>query len=525
MSKVFDINKMQGCLFVPVMNQLPTALRSKCKEYEWWRDDNIYFQYPVGLMAVSSLFSDPLKSIDRANEVYIEKSKFRENRGMPERGRGFLVGDSGGFLLFRKRCMIQDVQAVDNTFKAKFLAQLTKSALGMSYLEMLKKLTEDAVWADPAKILHWMEQNCDIGFTLDLPPFGSKARLGDLFKESADFTYNNNKIYARVREDPAFKIYSVLHGDTIPELDYWWDMMKEFNFEGYAVSCYSRADALSQAYILMYLYNKGVRKNVHLFGVGNTAVIVMLAYVSNWIEHLTFDSFSIGQGLSRRVFKMLGQRIGLRFGDVFQDENGGLEGLPCDCPVCSASTIEDYNDYYGGYRLVMHNLYDTIRWTHFCNSLRKVPEKLKSVAKQAVSSKDDLDVLRSIEFISCCMEEGFEIACNKYRLYLMSEDKLSKSVVSTTSAGFGFKCIEKKEEILSRKKVDSSTTRRSKVSKSNFMDSIVVEEMEIKSVERSPTCFPNFDSNCDEEFCDWFERCKIKFEGEKDGEKEVQKDC
>jgi len=502
MSKVFDINKMQGCLFVPVMHQIPSALRSKCKEYEWWRDGNIYFQYPVGLMAVSSLFSDPLKSIDRANEVYIEKSKFRENKGMPEKGRGFL--------LFRKRELLQDS-----------ISGSSGLTMGMSYKDMLKKLTEEAAWADPAKILHWMEKNCDIGFTLDLPPFGCKTRLGDLFKESADFTYNNNKVYESVREDSNFRIYSVMHGDTIPELNYWWDMMKEFTFEGYAASCYSRADALSQAYILMYLYNKGVRKNVHLFGIGNIAVIVMLSYVSNWIENLTFDSFTIGQGLSRRSFKMLGHRLGLRFGDVFQDENGGLEALPCDCPVCSVSTIEDYNDYYGGYRIILHNLYDTIRWTHFCNSIRKVPSLLKSVAKQASYGEKDLDVVRALDFVSCCMEEGFDTACSKYRLYLMTEDKLSTSVVSTTSAGFGFKFLEKK--------IEQSTTRKSrgviKSRPSNFMDSIVMEEVEVKSIERPPTCFPNFDSNCDEEFCDWYERCKIKFEGEKDGEKEIQKDC
>lgn len=508
MSKVFDLSKIKGCMFVPVMHYIPESLQSECKRYDWWRDDSVYFQYPAGLTAVNSMFYDPCKNIDRANEIWIENENLRKNRGMPEKGRGFLVGDSGGFLLWRKRYALQDA------------ASGFGLSTGMSYKDMISKLTEEARWADPAKILHWMEKNCDIGFTLDLPPFGSKTRLGDLFKESADFTYNNNKIYESVREDSNFKIYSVIHGDTIPELDYWFEMMKEFKFNGYAASCYSRADALSQAYILMYLYNKGVRKNVHLFGIGNIAVIVMLSYISNWIENLTFDSFTIGQGLSRRSFKMLGQRVALRFGDVFQDKNGGLEDLPCDCPVCSASTIEDYNDYYGGYKIILHNLYDTIRWTHFCNSIRKVPTLLKSVAKRISTNEKDLDVVRALDFIACCMEDGFDTACSKYRLYLMTEDKLSTSVVSATNAGFDFKFKEPE------KKIVVPSIKRSGVIKSrtsNFMDSIVREEVEVKNIERLPTCFPNFDLNCDKEFCEWFDRCRDQnesiSEGEKDGNK------
>ena len=423
MNKILDWRRNSGCLFIPVMHSLPVSLQDRKNEFEWWRDNQKYFQYPVGLHAVSSLFSDGCRKTEVADKIYEENSDWREKNGVPPRGEGFLVGDSGGFLLFRKREVIQQGES-DGSYSA------------VGYKEMLAKLMESAAWAEPSKVLRWMERNCDIGFTLDLPPFGSTTKLGDFFKESADFTYHNNREYEKARENPDFRIYSVIHGDTVVELDYWWDMMKEFKFEGYAASCFSRGDALSQAYILMYLYSRGVRKNVHLFGVGNINVIVLLAYISNFIENLTFDSFTIGQSLARRTFRMMVHKCGLRFGDIFEEENGGLEDLPCDCPVCLNSTIDDFNSKYGGYKMLLHNLYDTLRLVHFCNSVRKVPSMMNIIAKSICATNSgkvggrDQDVIRAIEFVKECIDNGFETACHKYRLWLLTEDKLAAPHVS-----------------------------------------------------------------------------------------------
>jgi len=504
---VCDISSRKGgAMFIPVMHQLPIAIQNKAKSYEWWRDDSDYFQYPVGLHAVSSLFSDPLKNLDIANKTYAENMNWREKKGFPPKDRAFLVGDSGGFLLFKHRQELQD----------------GKSGFGydsMSYEDMLQSLKARAAWVDPSKVLKWMEANCNIGFTLDLPPFGSMTKLGDLFKQSADFTYHNNKVFKEVRDDPDFRIYSVIHGDTIAELDYWWNMMEEFKFEGYAASCFSRGDAMSQAYILMYLYNKGVRKNVHLFGIGNINVIVMLSYISNWIENLTFDSFTIGQGLTYRTYKMLIHKVGLRFGDIFEEENGGLEALPCDCPVCRDVTIGEFNSEYGGYKMLLHNLYDTVRTTEFCNSLRKVPGALDGVARQICSSVNmggearsrDLDVIRSLEFIKCCIEEGFDSACSKYQLWLQTEDKLSAPHASTMSKSFKFKFKEKEEDKEEKRPKKGGVKKREvkRKSKSNFMDSIIQEEVKVSEIEDVPDCYKNFNPDeCEEDFCERFVKCR-----------------
>ncbi|GAH52550.1 unnamed protein product, partial [marine sediment metagenome] len=118
---------------------------------------------------------------------------------------------------------------------------------------------------NPLKVLRWQEENADIALTLDVP--STRIKDDNAFIEFAKETKGYTKIYFDKRENYKMKIYKIIHGENDRRREIWWNELKEYEFEGYATGVKPASDPLAQAKAIMFLYNKGIKENLHILGV------------------------------------------------------------------------------------------------------------------------------------------------------------------------------------------------------------------------------------------------------------------
>jgi queuine/archaeosine tRNA-ribosyltransferase len=241
------------------------------------------------------------------------------------------------------------------------------------------------------QILDWYEDNCDFGFVQDFPlkyiklkdDIANKKVIMDGFevtKKMADFQAESNEDFLK-RKLTRCKMYNILHGDSLKQLDYWFDTCKNDKMYGWAIST-GALDISKITFILAYIYSKGVRKNVHMFGVSRFDMIPVIAHASKYIENITFDSSSWAIGSMYRVyvnpFDIRGKFfIGYKSGEKYTT-------LPCSCPVCSSITnIKAIyaNTGLAGHLISLHNLYHALQFVDRFRSLLQVKEDFNKAVK------------------------------------------------------------------------------------------------------------------------------------------------
>jgi hypothetical protein len=209
-------------------------------------------------------------------------------------------------------------------------------------------------------------------------------------------------------------IYNVLHGDILDKLEYWYNIVKGFEFDGWSYSVNPKNSPLMNITSLMFLYSKGHRKNLHSLGVASTRTIPALAYASKYIDNLTYDSSTFVMGSRFRAYYLpylLDRNLSARFGKIY---NGKMKELPCDCPVCKLCSIEDMNSQYGGSMITAHNLYMSIKFNNFIDAIKNDDE----IFKGFIDRYSDEETKYAIDFINTTINEGFNKAYNKYKPYV-----------------------------------------------------------------------------------------------------------
>ena len=285
----------------------------------------------------------------------------------------------------------------------------------------------------PIKSLRWQEANCDIGMNLDIPPNLDGTPNYKDFLKALDESVKNFTLFEKERKNYDMQLLNVLHGETIPLQDIWYNKVKDFKFDGWAIGMKPPFDPMIQAMGFMYLYEKGEFnkpscKHIHFFGTSGKHVCPTLVYAASKVkQRVTYDSSSYNIGSIYRTYYLpfdLGPS--LSFGDKFKTENGELKRLPCSCPVCkSIGDIKELNtkDIYAGTLISLHNMYQYIQYNEVLNSL--VDEKsiyLDYLKTINISKK----TFRSIEFIDFAIEHGLKNAVRKFKSDLITQD-LDKS--------------------------------------------------------------------------------------------------
>src|SRR3990167_10351786 len=151
---------------------------------------------------------------------------------------------------------------------------------------------------------------------MDIPPF-AKGEVGEQswegatrsvldeenFKNCCNLTKNNNVFFEKYRDEGSkLKIYNVIHGNTPLRFKYWFNEMKNFNFEGYGIGGMIPLSDPFQMFGPIYLHNEGIKKNIHIFGVSGFDIVPILVYYSTFIKKLSFDSSLYIEGRKFRKY-------------------------------------------------------------------------------------------------------------------------------------------------------------------------------------------------------------------------------
>ena len=320
------------------------------------------------------------------------------------------------------------------------------------YRKMLRILDDIELWADSGgyslatqggeidvrKVLKWQEHNANVAFSLDLPPSSTEntTRISpgkhsyhtlEKFERNAEISRQNNLDFMTLRTSDKLKIYNVIHGYSNETIDLWWDYAtKDVQFEGYATGLKPSSDALLQAMCIMKLYDKGVRKNLHLLGVAGITVIPLIVWCSQYIDRISFDSTSYGYGSRTRAYVYPDRiRDYTHFGKKYLTKKNPMKKLYCECPICQDVKTVDYfcesNVTWPGLLISLHNLWCFQNYTNLLNqTLHAEKNKEKFIALIKTHTGDWADkTLYAINFVEDCMKYGYDKA---YSMYFQEHD-------------------------------------------------------------------------------------------------------
>ncbi len=367
----------------PISSVAKKDLILKNKSIRTWWQDNSVFTYKNALLAMPYFYD-----VDVYNGMKIPKDYF-------------ILLDSGGFEL-------------------------------MSFKSRGKEL--DITQKD---VLEWQEKNGTAGIILDHPPVRISGDGGhgtvvpvdiNEFRQCAEETHKN-AIYARDnRKNPDFLLYNVMQGGDLDRMDIWWDVVFEngnLQFEGVAVAPKPPSKAFEVAKCLAFLYEKGIRKNVHVLGVSGKSVVPVIVYWSKYIENLTYDSASYNQG---RINSMLYLPYDMD-GEIISRDKTTLKRMPCDCLVCDMFAIDEFPTDSTSYYLdtiTLHNLRVYIRYNEILN---KAIDDLPIFIRIAKQFNDNIEIL--IKYIEFCREHGVHKATKRFNTqnrFIENNNTMQKSV-------------------------------------------------------------------------------------------------
>jgi hypothetical protein len=272
---------------------------------------------------------------------------------------------------------------------------------------------------NPLEVLRWEEESANIGLTLDLSPVNlqptgeggksvatnPKPITHEEFTKRLEETCKNNDVFQDNRGQSKYnlKIYNVVHSGMgkIDSIDEWYERVKDFKFEGWALAPKPSFDVVKIAVDTMFLYDRGVRENLHVLGISGFKVFPILAYIEKYIKNISTDSFSYG--VNTVVRKMMSPYM-----DIFyKPSEHSYNKVPCLCPVCSnLNSVEDlYRTDVVGYSLIgLHN-----HWTYI-NYVKYIEALVDNKEEYARFSRKYPNLEKALNFIDYSIEHGWEEA-------------------------------------------------------------------------------------------------------------------
>lgn len=355
-----------GARFVPsaegMITRGKTRIKSEKIEYslDWWTDTAI-FRYNA--LMVSAFYG-------------LDMWDFREFYNIP-RDDFLFVADSGGF-------------------------QLSRHPVSIS----------------PIDVLRWMEHNVDVGLTLDDPPTPEERKnlTLDLLKPHG---IKCRKYYEEMHKgwkSDDLELLKVIQGDKPDQLVWWWDLMADLEFDGAALAC-RPPTAKQTAMGLGFVMDKEVKKVHVLLGTGK-ATIPLIIYAKKYFDRVTVDSSSFSQSgaIYRSYYLPFNLTQSLEFGEKFTST---IKHLPCDCPVCQITTVDDLNVAKIGVKsdakkdaslpgglIALHNLYMVLRYYYFLDMLADDREAYVRFLK----TEGYNGAIEAMNFLDDVHERGFEDA-------------------------------------------------------------------------------------------------------------------
>ena len=188
------------------LDRIPKGFDSSVEGLNFINPDEGYFTYPTALYSAGHACLDMDKVNDRDSMCVNRDRKFST-----------IVGDSGGY-------------------------QIGKGVIKFDW----KDFEGNKANAVRSNILNWLELTSDWAMTLDVPSWAAddlnspKTGLKS-FQDTLDGTIYNNKFFQKNRLGQT-KFLNVLQGDDWETAQIWYDQVKNFEFEGWAMGGINMCD-------------------------------------------------------------------------------------------------------------------------------------------------------------------------------------------------------------------------------------------------------------------------------------------
>ncbi len=274
--------------------------------------------------------------------------------------------------------------------------------------------------------LRWQEANSNIGFNLDIP-----VTENDNFDMCLKKSIKNFDLFERNRKNYTMKMYNVLHGRTLQEIETWYDAVKDFNFDGWAIGIKGRRGSIYKpllGYMVLHENNAlNLKDNLHFFGTSSLKSMLALAMLSKHFDTaITFDSSSYSRVSQFRTWYFPSSiRHAANFG---RNEKKGMKAIPCRCPVCSHATI---NDLYSQTNPATHVLIALHNLCQFIETNRRIGIMVEDedVFTDYAKSKGEQELIKNVAgMLDEYDRSGYQGVNEKYKNLIegLSKEKPSK---------------------------------------------------------------------------------------------------
>ena len=247
-------------------DRIPKGFENDVEGLNFLNPEKGYFTYDVGLYSAGHACLDVEKAPDRDSMCVNRDRKFST-----------IVGDSGGY-------------------------QIGKGVIKFDWQDF-EGNKANKVRSD---ILNWLELTADWSMTLDVPTWAAdelnspKTGLKS-FRDTLNGTIYNNNFFQKNRLGQT-KFLNVLQGDDWETAQTWYDAIKDFEFEGWAMGGINMCDmeVLLKRLIIMRDEKKLDKKNwIHVLGTSQLDWACFLTQIQRQLrEHvnpdvtISFDSAS-----------------------------------------------------------------------------------------------------------------------------------------------------------------------------------------------------------------------------------------
>ncbi len=245
---------------------------------------------------------------------------------------------------------------------------------------------------DPVDVIRWENNFCDIGFTLDLPPFDSDPihggfLTGDKMVKCMEISNRNAEVMMS-RKSEKLKLYLVVQGNNLQTRQDWLDNgMREYtDWDGFALSVKPQHNPYTLIEWLKFAIDNEM-KNIHILGVTGKLTMGILVYFSEYFDSVKVDSSSHSKGSRYRKYILpcnLGRDV------VISERRDSIpEIFPCDCKVCKF--LNDHKvflqkDVKGstiGFFINSHNMLQYVRFVDLLNwTFKNAPDLYPSLVPQ-----------------------------------------------------------------------------------------------------------------------------------------------
>lgn len=239
-----------------------------------------------------------------------------------DRNSTVLIGDSGGYQIIKGH-----LGTVDNTLRGR--------------------------------ILNWLETYCDIAMTLDVPTIALKSPESGYtkFENCLSDTLTNLDYFNANRTPGKIRFLNVLQGNTPQQSNKWYDAVKDYPFEGWAIAGPLKKSLFHVIRRILTIRDDkllGDRSWVHILGIGTPRYAVAISYLQEAMRLHVDPDFTISIDVSspflsvskRQVFLQGGlwpQKFGVVSGRVPDDKRyiGSNHRLPLHSPIGEHLTLGD----------------------------------------------------------------------------------------------------------------------------------------------------------------------------------------